>query len=120
MDNNTRSFFSGLAFGALAGVVAGILLAPQSGEETREDIKKLAVEIGEKATHEYNNIQAEVKKRLLVLKATGEKIDLDVYKKLVNEVINEFKSDGSVTSDVAKKLGTQLSGDWDMVKTSLV
>ncbi|MCD4811808.1 YtxH domain-containing protein [bacterium] len=120
MDNSIRSFFSGLVFGVAAGAIAGVLLAPKSGVETREDIKKFAVEMGEKATAEYNNIKAEVQKRLVVLKAAGEKIDLDIYKKLVNEVIDEFKSDGSVTADVAKRLGTQLSGDWDMVKTSLV
>lgn len=120
MDNSIRSFFSGLVFGVAVGAVAGVLLAPKSGEETREDLKKFAVEMSEKAVAEYNNIQAEVKKRLLVLKAAGEKVDLDVYKNLVNEVIDEFKSDGSVTAEVAKKLGTQLSGDWDMVKTSLV
>ena len=33
-----------LAFigGAVAGVVAGLLLAPQSGEETRRDVKRYA------------------------------------------------------------------------------
>ena len=120
MDNRGRSFFSGLIFGITTGVVAGILLAPKSGEETREDLKKLAEDIGEKATHEYNNVKAEVKKRVITLKAAGKTIDIDVYKKLVNEVVNEFKKDGSVTSDVAKQLGTQLSGDWNTVKASLV
>jgi gas vesicle protein len=120
MDNNFRSFISGLAFGLAAGAVAGILLAPKSGAETREDIKSFALEMGEKATQEYNNIKAEVQKRLLTLKAAGKKIDWDVYKAMVSEVVDEFKKDGAVTVEVAKRLGTQLSGDWEVVKDSLV
>ncbi|HCC67945.1 TPA: hypothetical protein DEP90_01895 [Patescibacteria group bacterium] len=119
MDNNTRSFFSGLVFGIVAGAVAGVLLAPKSGEETREDLKKFALELGEKATEQYNNAKAEIQKRVIKLKAAGKKIDFDIYKKLVNEVVEEFKKDGVVTADVAKRLGNQLGGDWEVVKTSL-
>ena len=119
MDNNTRSFFSGLVFGIVAGAVAGILLAPKSGEETREDLKKFALELGEKATQQYNNAKAEIQKRVIKLKASGKKIDFDIYKKLVNEVVEGFKKDGAVTADVAKRLGKQLGGDWEVVKTSL-
>lgn len=34
----------GIVLGAIGGVVAGILTAPKSGKETREDIKKKAIE----------------------------------------------------------------------------
>ena len=34
---------------AAAGVVAGILVAPKSGKETREDLKKKAEEMGKSA-----------------------------------------------------------------------
>lgn len=34
----------GAIIGAAAGVVAGVLTAPKSGKETREDIKRKAVE----------------------------------------------------------------------------
>ena len=47
-ENNTGAFFKGLIFGVAAGAVAALLLAPQSGEKTREDLKKLAQEFGEK------------------------------------------------------------------------
>lgn len=119
MDNQVRPFLTGLVLGVVAGGIAGILLAPKSGEETREDIKKFAVEIGEKATKQYNNIKAEVQKRLLALKEAGKKIDFNAYKALVNEVIEEFKKDGEVAAEVATRLGEQLSSDWDMVKGSV-
>src|SRR6185312_10792916 len=35
-----RSFWKGTLVGAVLGAVAGILLAPKSGKETREDIKR--------------------------------------------------------------------------------
>jgi gas vesicle protein len=37
--------------GALAGTVAGLLLAPKPGRETREDLRGLAHDLGEKAGH---------------------------------------------------------------------
>ena len=119
MDNNTRSFFSGLVFGLTAGAVAGILLAPKSGEETREDIKQFAVDMGDKISDKYQEAKVEVDKRVLELKEAGKKINWDVYKNLVNEVLNEFRKDGKVTAAVAKKMGTQLGTDWDQVKSAL-
>lgn len=42
----------GAIVGAAAGVVAGILTAPKSGKETRDDIKRKALETKDKvATH---------------------------------------------------------------------
>ena len=119
MDNQFKPFVTGLVLGVVAGGVAGILLAPQSGADTREDIKKFAVDLGEKATKQYNNIKAEVQKRLLELQEAGKKIDFNTYKALVNEVIEEFKKDGEVAAEVAGKLGEQLSDDWNMVKKSV-
>ena len=119
MENNTKSFFSGLIFGLTAGAVAGILLAPKSGEETREDIKKFAVDMGEKVSDKYEEAKAEVEKRIADLKKAGKKIDWDVYKNLVNEVLNEFRKDGQVTASVAERMGTQLGTDWDQFKTTL-
>ena len=34
-------FVEGVFFGAITGLVAGLLLAPSSGEETRDKLKKL-------------------------------------------------------------------------------
>jgi gas vesicle protein len=119
MHNNTESFFKGLIIGAIGGAVAGILLAPKSGEETREDIKKLAVDLKDKATDLYDNARKEVEKKIAQVKKAGEKLDEAKYKTLVSEVVEEFKQDAEVTSSVAKKLGEQLSADWSMVKKEL-
>lgn len=42
-------FFAGFVVGALAGAAAALLLAPQSGEETRTMIRDKSIELGHKA-----------------------------------------------------------------------
>jgi gas vesicle protein len=118
-NNSTESFFKGLLVGTVAGAVAGILLAPKSGAETREDIKKLTIDLKDKAEDLYSNAQKEVQKKIAQLKKAGEKIDENKYKSIVSEVVDEFKQDTEVTSSAAKKLGQQLRGDWNMIKGEL-
>ena len=111
------SFLRGLFLGAIAGAAAGILLAPKSGKETQEDLKKLAKEYQEKATDMYDVTKKILEKKLDALKKAGSKIDESKYMGLVTEVVEEIKKDGTVTAEAAKKLGNQLRGDWDIVKT---
>lgn len=114
--DNTGSFFKGFLAGALGGAIAGILLAPKSGEETRGDIKKLAVDLKDKTVETYEKARAEVERKIEQVKKAGEKIDEGKYKRIVAEVVDEFKRDTKVTSSAAKQLGEQLSDDWEMVK----
>ena len=57
MRNNSDidSFLKGLVLGVVGGAVAGILLAPKSGVETREDIKRLTLELKDKAVDLYED-----------------------------------------------------------------
>jgi gas vesicle protein len=116
-EGKTFSFFKGLFIGAIAGAAAGILLAPKSGKETQEDLKKLAKEYTEKAVDMYEATKKMLEKKLDALKKAGSKIDESKYMGLVTEVVEEIKKDGTVTAEAAKKLGNQLRGDWDIVKT---
>ena len=118
-EDKSFSFFKGAVFGAIAGAVAGVLLAPKSGAETREDLKKLALEVGDKGKDMYLDARRLVVAKLKVVRDAGEKIDKEKYESLVNEVLKEVKSDWSVTSDVAQKIGTQLREDWEEVKMAL-
>ena len=118
-NNNAESFMKGLLFGTVAGVVAGVLLAPKSGEETREDIKKLAVDLKDKATDLYAQATRELEKKIAQVKKVGGKIDEDKYKDLVAEVVDEFKKDAVVTSSAAQKLAEQLKSDWRMIGKEL-
>jgi gas vesicle protein len=53
-------FWLGLMIGATAGAVAGLLLAPQSGSETREAIKERAAELKGRAVEEARRLGEKV------------------------------------------------------------
>jgi gas vesicle protein len=114
------SFFKGVVFGVMAGAVAGILLAPKSGKETREDIKKFAEDFEEKAVDVYTDSKKILMKKIQDVKKAGELIDETKYKSLVRQVVNEVKRDSKVSEKVAEELGEQLKGDWIMVKKQLL
>jgi gas vesicle protein len=48
-DNIFGSFLAGILIGGLVGAAAALLLAPQSGEETRAQIKEKSIEIRDRA-----------------------------------------------------------------------
>ena len=52
--SKSGDFIGGLIVGGLVGAVIGILYAPKSGKETREDIARKADEVLAKAKEEYN------------------------------------------------------------------
>ena len=109
----------GVAIGALAGAAAGVLLAPKSGKETREDIKKFAKDTKEKGLELFEQAKAEVNKKIANVKKAGKKIDAEEYKKIVAEIVETFKGNGKLTEKAAKKLGEQLKSDWDNVKKQI-
>ena len=53
MSDRTADFVKGLLIGGVIGAIIGILYAPKSGKETREDIAKKADELLTKAKKEY-------------------------------------------------------------------
>lgn len=118
--SSADDFFKGLVFGVALGATAGILLAPKSGAETREDLKKLAEDLGDKATDLYKDARKEVNKKIAELKKAGQKIDYEEYKRLVGKVVDEVKKDGKVTAQVAKQIGEQLGEDWAYIRDTMV
>lgn len=78
-DNKDSHFWDSLltfAAGVAAGFVAGLLLAPASGKETRKKIKDQAVKTGEAAKESYEKIAKEAEKGVrLVKEKTGEGVD---------------------------------------------
>jgi gas vesicle protein len=53
MSEKNSDLLKGLFIGGLIGVALGILFAPKSGKETREDIARKADELSGKAKEEY-------------------------------------------------------------------
>ncbi len=120
MDRSTGSFLKGLLFGALVGATAGILFAPKSGKETREDIKKAAEEFKKQAGDLYMKARASVERKISELKKLNQKIDRKAYETIVEDVIKELKGNSEITAEAGKKLGAQLKDDWNDLKDALM
>ncbi len=56
-NNQSGTFFSGLLVGALVGTVTGLLLAPRSGRDTRQLLKKSADALPELAEDLSTSVQ---------------------------------------------------------------
>ncbi len=54
------SFVTGFLIGGLIGAATALLLAPQSGEETRTQIREKSIELKEKAEVTYADLQSKI------------------------------------------------------------
>ncbi len=55
--NECGSFMGGLLIGGILGAVAALILAPQSGEETRKLLKDKALELGKEINDQTETIK---------------------------------------------------------------
>lgn len=67
--NDTGKLLVTLTAGFAAGVVAGILFAPEVGEKTREQLKSKASEIGDELEKQYQTELDKLKKKVADLSA---------------------------------------------------
>lgn len=92
MSERNGDLFKGLLIGGLIGVIAGILFAPKSGKETREDIARTADDLLFRAKDEYE--KAVVKSKAVYENAVKRLKGLELSaKEKVNEVeekVSEF------------------------------
>jgi gas vesicle protein len=72
--NNPLRLLFGLLIGGLAGVVTMLLFAPQSGQETRDQIEEKAIELRDETTKS-------VKKALTKVRSGAEKLSSDIQDK---------------------------------------
>jgi gas vesicle protein len=60
-SSNIGGIFAGLLLGGLAGAVAALLLAPQSGKVTRTQIKEKGLELRDRTTEFAEDTMAQVR-----------------------------------------------------------
>ena len=63
-NNDFVTFFAGLIIGGLVGAAAAMLMAPQSGEETRALIRDKSIELKDKAVDVGQDVQLRAEKAL--------------------------------------------------------
>lgn len=88
MKDNSGKIMLALLAGASAGVIAGLLMAPDTGEQTRTGIKKWA-----------NKLSKDLEKNL----QTG----LDEIKSMSSDAMNKM---GGMMNDAKKATGTTATG----------
>lgn len=75
--SGSGKFILGAALGAIGGAIAGVLMAPKSGKETRKDIKDGANKVAKKAktevAKEAKTVKAAAAKKAAPAKKTTKK-----------------------------------------------
>lgn len=99
----------GAVFGAIAGFVGGVLMAPKSGKETRKDIKNAAVTTKDSVLETASKTKDTAEKKAQDAKAWGEDIVSDVADKTyelkgrTEQAIDGAKKGFTVGQDSKKK-----------------
>lgn len=81
-------FLTGFIVGGAVGAIAGILLAPQSGEETREMLSDASREVAEKTDKTVKEIQEKADTVVSDLQQKGDEI-MEKIQGLINKQKNE-------------------------------
>ena len=72
--SHLANFFAGIVVGGLTGAAAAILLAPQSGKETREQIRQKTTELRDQTTASVEDAVSQVRSKADQIKyEVGEK-----------------------------------------------
>ena len=102
-----KDVVAGVAFGAVLGALAGVLLAPKSGKETREDISKYVSTTKEdlaKKLHQMKNVtKAEYDKMVDMVTEEG-----GATWNIAREDVDQLRKDLKERYDaVVKRLGDE-------------
>ena len=91
-SNDFVTFFAGMVIGGLVGAAAAMLLAPQSGEETRALIRDKSIELKDKAVDVSQDVQLRAEKAL------------DTTRVQLEDVVDELKGR---TDELAKLISKE-------------
>jgi len=105
----------GAAVAGVVGFVAGILTAPKSGKETREDIKNAALKAKSEAEKNLKAMHSELNSKLADVKAKGEELS-GKAKDEFEEIIEKAKAAKEKVRDVLSSLHDGDADDPDLKK----
>jgi len=92
-----KNLFKGLLAGLAIGGILGILLAPKSGKQVRQDLKKA-----------YRATSKDIARRINEI----EDISQSKYEQVVEAVINEYKKLDPMTQEQIESLKSTLQNKW--------
>jgi gas vesicle protein len=99
---NPGGFFAGLFLGGLAGAVTALLFAPQSGEETRQQIQQRASTFRDDTTAAVEDVVSQVRTKSGEVKATVSEKAKEL-KKQGQEVLVDQLDRVSAAAETGKK-----------------
>lgn len=99
MENKDK--FKSAILGAMAGLVAGILLAPKAGKETRADIKET-----------YNKLHKDLSKKFQETK----EITKEKYSEVLDEVLGKYETNKEITKEEADEVRKNLDEGFQKIK----
>lgn len=91
-------FALGAVFGAAAGFVTGVLLAPKSGKSTRDDVKEAALKVKDTIIEDAEKVKDTASKTVEGVRHTAETVVEDV-----NEKVDELKGRAKKALEAAKE-----------------
>lgn len=92
-QNNSFNVFVGLLVGSVAGAVTMLLLAPQSGEETRKKIQEKGMELRDRTFEAVEGTMSQVRAKTNELTSSGRE-KFDELKASGREKLNDLKQQG--------------------------
>ena len=104
---STMYFFAGLLVGGLAGAVVSLLMAPRSGQETRDQIQQKGIKLRDEAAETANSAIAQVRQK-------SKQVSTEVGQK-----VGELKQRGQKLIDEQREhFSTVLASEHNEVKVS--
>lgn len=107
-DNEFGAYFVGFLIGGLAGAAAALLLAPQTGEETRTYIRNKSIELKDKAVMTADEARDYAEKAMAEARSRAEvAIDetrtwADELSKMTQDLATDIQKRGSVILEEQK------------------
>jgi len=87
--------------GVMWGVLAGILLAPKAGRETRDEIKKVYGEITDRITEELARLK---------------EVTRDTYAQVVQSAVNVYLETKKISKKEADQIIAELKEGYDKIR----
>lgn len=100
MEKKNKGILIGASIGVLAGTIAGILLAPKSGEKTRNDIANYIHEMKDKIANELTEANDLTKK---------------TYNAIVDKIVKVYELGKKITTQDADDIRGKLDSNYDRV-----
>ena len=112
-NHTVRNVAIGGTIAAIGGFLAGILTAPKSGKETRQDIKEGAGKGVAEAEKDLKKLQAELDKAIKQAKSQGGKLSAKAQKEL-DELLLKAKDSKEKAAEVLSALREGGAADQDL------